>query len=238
MKKLSIFLIFFIGFSLIFIDSTRQAYAFNDPPFDFLFGNHIDTHQETRLKNNGELDGFFYIIFTGDIDDASGLPIARHPRGASHNEVCYIDDIDCVAGWHISGIQGEAKFLYHTGVNGNDHPVWIVNRVDIPQPGSYTHFHWITDYEEAPTQTTDPRLNDPDFEGIPEECNQQNASQLEAAGAADVTCPGWFMEIQAVRRFAFEHGGEIIPVYTGDDSATHLNLITNYEPALAISRTR
>ena len=238
MKKLSIFLIFFLSFSLIFFDSARQAYAFNDPPFDFLFGNHIDTHQETRLKNNGELDGFFYIIFTGGTDEASGLPIARHPRGASHNEVCDVDNIDCVAGWHISGIQGEAKFLYHSGVNGNDHPVWLVNRVDIPQPGSYTHFHWITDDEEAPTQTTDPRLDDPDFEGIPEECNQQNASQLEAAGAADVTCPGWFMEIQAVRRFAFDHGGEIIPVYTGDDNASHLNLVTNYEPAIAISPTR
>jgi len=237
MKKL-IFLIFFLSFSLTFFDSTRQVYAFNDPPFDFLFGNHIDPHQETRLKNNGELDGFFYIIFTGDTDDASGLPIARHPRGESHNEVCDVDDIDCVAGWHISGIQGEAKFLYHSGVNGNDHPVWLVNRVDITQPGSYTHFHWITDDEKAPTQTTDPRLDDPDFEGIPEECNQQNASQLEASGAADVTCPGWFMDIQAVRRFAFEHGGEIIPVYTGDDNATHLNLVTNYEPVIAISPTR
>jgi len=235
MKKL-IFFISFLSFSLIFFDSARQAYAFNDPPFDFLFGNHIDTHQETRLKNNGELDGFFYIIFTGDTDDASGLPIARHPRGASHNEVCDVDDIDCVAGWHISGIQGEAKFLYHSGVNGNDHPVWLVNRVDIPQPGSYNHFHWITD-DETPTQTTDPRA---DIEGsIPDECNQQNASQLEDAGAADVTCPGWFMEIQAVRRFAFDHGGEIIPVYAGDDNATHLNLVTNYQAVeVEITKTR
>jgi hypothetical protein len=226
MKKL-IFLLFSLSFSFIFFDSARQAYAFSDPPFDFLFGNHIDTHQETRLNNKGELDGFFYIIFTGDTDGASGLPIARHPRGASQNEECDVDAIVCVAGWHISGKLGEAVFLFHNGVNGDDHPVWLVNRVNIPQPGSYTHFHWITNDEEAPTQTTDPRA---DIEGsIPDECNQQNGGQLETAGAADEICPGWFLEIRAVRSFAFDHGGEIIPVYAGDDNATHLNLVTNYQ---------
>ncbi|MGD8616471.1 MAG: hypothetical protein PVI91_12520, partial [Gammaproteobacteria bacterium] len=31
-------------------------------PYTFLFGNHIDTHQETRLNKDGSLDGFFYVV--------------------------------------------------------------------------------------------------------------------------------------------------------------------------------
>lgn len=58
----------------------------------FVFGNHIDTHQATaiRVKNNEpqNLAGVFYILFTGDMDPVSGLPIARHPRGASAGEAC------------------------------------------------------------------------------------------------------------------------------------------------------
>ena len=60
---------------------TAFAAEFHEEPYDFLFDNHIDTHQETRLKlKNGEpvsLNGFFYIIYTGEIDPVSGLPIAR-----------------------------------------------------------------------------------------------------------------------------------------------------------------
>ena len=69
-------------------------------PYDFVFGNHIDTHQETMLKDNGQLFGFLYIIFTGDVDENSGLPIARHPRGLSddHDEQCGIT-ADCKIGW-------------------------------------------------------------------------------------------------------------------------------------------
>ena len=51
-------------------------------PYDFLMGNHIDTHMENKLKNDGSLKGRLYIIFTGETDAASGLPLARHPRGA------------------------------------------------------------------------------------------------------------------------------------------------------------
>ena len=32
-----------------------------------------------------------------------------------------------------------ATFLYQPM---HDHPVFLVSRPDIPQPGSYVHFHW------------------------------------------------------------------------------------------------
>ena len=213
------------------------------PPFDFLFGNHIDTHLETKLRNNGELYGRFFIIFTGEVDESSGLPIARHPRGTMHDEDCAVDDIDCVVGWRVRAKPGAAKFLFHSGVNGDDHPVWAVDRTNIPQPGSFTHFHWIG------SDSTDPRA-----ETVPSECDVEMAGELEGVvaqgtltlddggdevqwkeasvhiggGAEDLVCPGWFLQIRAVRSFAFQHGGELVPLRRGVDNASHLNLLTNY----------
>jgi hypothetical protein len=223
-------------------------------PFGFLFGNHIDTHQATKLGSDGELSGAFFIIFTGEVDPASGLPVARHPRGAMHNEECGFD-VDCVTGWRLRAKPGEAKFLFHSGVNGNDHPVWGVNRVDIPQPGSFTHFHWIG------ADSTDPRAEAGD---VPPACDVDMAGELEGSvgegtlvlddgttivqwedasvhlgdGAEDFVCPGWFLEIKAVKTFAFQHGGELIPVRPKIDNATHLNLLTNYALVPGITPTR
>ncbi len=220
----------------IFLLSSSGALAadqLHNPPFTFLFDNHIDTHQDTRLRLVGSepksLFGFFYVIFTGETDPVSGLPIARHPRGAGRDEECGVDDIKCVVGWIMRGKPGMAKFLYHSGVNGNDHPVWLVNRVQITQPGSFLHFHWIG------RGSTDPRAG-----SVPLACDKINAGDLQnqEPTAVDVTCPGWFLEIRAVRRFAFEHGGEMVPVRPGIDNATHLNLVTNYPEMLGITSTR
>jgi hypothetical protein len=226
-------------------DQEETAWGDHGPPFDFLFANHIDTHLETKLGSDGELSGKFFIIFTGEVDESSGLPIARHPRGAMHNEDCAVDDIDCVVGWKLRAKPGEAKFLFHSGVNDNDHPLWAVDRVEIPQPGSFTHFHWIS------ADSTDPRAEAGE---IPPLCDVEMAGQLEGdvavgrltlddgsetsqwqnvsvhiGGAAeDVVCPGWFLEIRAVKSFAFRHGGEVVPVNPRIDNASHLNLLTNY----------
>ena len=237
MKKLTI-----IGLAAVTLGFTGVVQAgnnFHGAPFDFLFGNHIDTHQETNLKldkngDPGSLFGKFYIIFTGDIDAASGLPIARHPRGAGeHNEECGVD-VDCIVGWEMRGLPGAAKFVSHAGVNGDDHPVWLVNRAEealapapgmvTPQPGSYTHFHWIT------TTSTDPRAS-----AASAACDKSNAGKLESADgmnnptAVNEVCQGWFLQIKVVRTFAFEHGGEKIPLRPGLDNRSHLNIVTNYE---------
>jgi len=151
----------------------------------FEFGNHIDSHQSTYLATKKgapvSLIGSFYIFFTGETDPVSSLPIARHPRGASQNELCEVD-VNCVAGWIINAVPGAGKFLSHTGVNGEDHPVCLLNRTRIPQPGDFTHFHWIS------ATSTDPRAPD-----VPAECDAQNAGELEGA-AEDVICPGRFSQ--------------------------------------------
>ena len=45
-------------FALLFAGkATSQAGGFQDHPRDFLFGNHIDTHQQNKLKLfNSEMD--------------------------------------------------------------------------------------------------------------------------------------------------------------------------------------
>lgn len=213
-------------------------------PFDFLFGNHIDTHIQLELKlKKGEpksLGGSLYIYYTGGIDTASGLPMARHPRGMMHNEVCGTSDIVCVAAWKVKGRPGAAKYLYHSGVNGNDHPVWMSNRAQsssmvpglvIPSPGGYAHYHWITQ------SSTDPRAGN-----VSDDCNKKNAGMLQndVPTAVNDICEGWFLELKATESFAFRHGGEIIPVYKGMDMRSHLNIVMNYTdtPVEPITATR
>lgn len=225
------YLIFYLAFCVTFVPFLAQARDFHKFPRDFLFGNHIDTHQETKLALTKDgspksLSGFFYIIFTDEIDEDTGLPIARHPRGAAQGEDCNDDATGCVIGWQIDAVPAVAKFIYHDGVNGEDHPVWLVNRVDIPQPGSFTHFHWITQ------DSTDPGSVD-----VPGYCDAKSAADLVGM-AENQWCPGWFMEIKAIREFVFDHGGEKVVVRPGLDNATHLNLVTNYAEVNGITSSR
>ena len=99
----------------------------------------------------------------------------------------------------------------------------------IPQPGSFTHFHWFT------TISTDPRAA-----GESADCDKNNAGQLEtqASSTVDQVCQGWFLQIKAVRKFAFERGGELIPVRPGMDNRSHLNLLTNFNNDVVITSTR
>ena len=60
-------------------------------PFDFLFGNHIDTHQQTQLKKDGEIFGFLYITLTGRTID--GLPEARHCDQNTPSDECIIANL-------------------------------------------------------------------------------------------------------------------------------------------------
>lgn len=227
-----------------------QGDSWQANPFNFKFGNHVDTHVQLKLKNKmgnpKSVSGSFYVIFTESdgvtslgTDPVSGLPIARHPRGAGNNEVCGVDPIVCVVGWYMDGLPGAAKFVSHSGVNGDDHPLWLTNRAEedaapvagmvIPQPGSFTHFHWIT------TGSTDSRAST-----VSAECDKTKAGQLQnqAPSAVDEVCQGWYLQIQAVREFAFKHGGEIIPVRLGDDNRSHLNLMTNFNNDVVITQTR
>lgn len=216
----------------VFADDDSREWQDHGKPYTFLFGNHIDTHQETRLKNNGDLQGFFYIYWTGDFTD-DGLPVAKHCTTQEHYEQ------GCFAGWTIKAkpcikeVNGcEAMFLYHY----HDHPVWMIGpRVDdagglrgtrgmIPQPGSYTHLHWLTDPDITNSSLDEVEdLFDVDVAVTPE-CNVFMASDL----IPGVVCPGYFLEIKALAAFAFQHGGELIPVSEGTDNRTHLNIVSSY----------
>ena len=101
-------------------------------PFAFLFGNEIDTHQQTRQAPDGRLFGFFYIQFTGVVTQ-DRYPVAEHVD-------CNGAGADCTVGWTLDGKPATATFLYHVQ---HDHPVFLVNREDIPQPGAHGHFHWL-----------------------------------------------------------------------------------------------
>ena len=235
MKKVILGLLPLTLFALTFNVAASQY--LHTGPWTFLFGNHLDTHQESKLKQDGSLQGRLYVIFTGDVDPVTGWPVARHPRGAKMGEECGVDPIDCVVGLNFKALPGTAKFLFHSGVNGDDHAAWLVNRAEqpelpggtIPNPGAFTHFHWIT------RASTDDRALD-----VSDDCDKVNAGQLETDDpvAVNDVCLGWFMELQAIREFAFQHGGELIPVSPGIDTNSHSNILTNYRADLEITPTR
>jgi hypothetical protein len=86
--------------------SWAQGYPWKNHafPYDFHFGNHIDTHQQTRVQNNGDLFGYLYITFTGEITP-EGLPVFEH---------CQLDTPPqaCVAGWILRGKPGNETFVF------------------------------------------------------------------------------------------------------------------------------
>jgi hypothetical protein len=94
----------------------------------FLFDNHFDMHQQSHITEAGRLEGFLYIHFSG-VTTADGLPIASHADCNAQ---------DCSVGWKMAGEPREAEFAYHVMP---DHPVFLIERSEIPQPGAYSHFH-------------------------------------------------------------------------------------------------
>ena len=202
-----------------------------------MFGNHIDTHQETRLESSGTLKGFFYVFWDGT-QTADGLPVAKHCTSPQHYEA------GCFAAWKIKAIPCieevngcRAAFYYHN----DDHPVWLVRprdqhgelrgtRAQIPQPGSYTHFHWLTEGSDHEGSALESSLEELEaFFGVDIAVSQCNVSKASAL-TEGIICPGYFLQIQATKTFAFQHGGETIPVRPGLDNRTHLNLVTSLQP--------
>lgn len=173
-------------------ETVAGGYPWNDnaKPYDFLFYNNFDTHQQTQLKANGELFGFFYITFTGE--EVDGIPVAEHCDDATLAD-------ECEVGWIIRGkfIGGDNQ---PTFVFKGDHPIWLVkSRNDIPQPGSFSHFHW---------------LGDP-----------QGASELVEGEGYE----GYILELQAVNTFYFRHSsGEELLVMPRIDISTHVNIVGSF----------
>ena len=120
-----------------------------------------------------------------------GLPVAQHGD-------CAV--VACDVGWLMNGIPAVAAFLYH--VEG-DHPVWLVDRRDIPQPGAYAHFHWLGDMPASAGETRNGYLLE--LQAVKSFCFIHHA-------AAEIgTCEA-------------RNG---VAVRSGIDIATHLNIVAS-----------
>ena len=168
-------------------------------PFNFLFGNEIDSHQQTRQTGERKLFGFFYIQFTGVVTKDLY-------RVATHVD-CNAATSDCTVGWTLAGQAVQGQFLYQVE---NDHPVFLVKRADIPQPGAFSHFHWLGSMPAAG--------------GIAD-------GYLLQLTAVDKFC---FIrhgaEGATSARTCRSNGG--VNVDLGTDIATHLNIVTSAPPGM------
>ena len=171
----------------------------HEAPFSFVFGNEIDTHQQTRLTRDGSLFGFFYIRFTG-VTTKDRYPVATHANCAMVR--------DCTVGWTLHGKPMAATFLYHPMP---DHPVFLVSRPDIPQPGAHSHFHWMGPVMPMPRQAVDGFLLQ--LTAVDRFCFIHHGSEAATPAA---TCRA--------------SGG--VNVDPGTDIATHLNIVTAMPPGM------
>lgn len=178
-------------------DAGAAGYPWKDhaPPYAFTFGNDIDTHQQTRRTREGGLFGFFYVRFTGETT-GDGWPVANHAN-------CAMMPGQCEVGWILRGLPASATFLYH---EMHDHPVWLLPRAAIPQPGAYGHFHWLGPDHPMP--------------------GQEKSGYVLELQAVSAFC---FVhhEVPAHRgATCVERGG--VPVSPGIDIATHLNIVSSF----------
>jgi len=168
-------------------------------PFSFRFDNEIDMHQQTRVTADGGLFGFLYVAFTGTVT-RDGERVATHvdcntaPR--------------CTVGWVINGSPVGAEMLFQ---EMPDHPVVLVDRADIPQPGAFSHWHWKG--------------------AMPMPGASSNGYLLQLF-ATDKFC---FIHHDAAAaqssKTCRENGG--LKIRPGIDAASHLNIVTSFPAALA-----
>lgn len=132
MKKLIIPIVLLFTLTMVAVVSASTGYPWNDhaAPYDYLFGNHIDTHLQSQEIDKDKLQGFFYIQYTGN--EVDGAPEARHADCGAH-------DAECTVGWKLNGIAVQATLLEKSE---GMHPQWCVDPADIPRAPGYSHFHW------------------------------------------------------------------------------------------------
>lgn len=163
-----------------------------DPASGFRFGNAIDGHQQTRLARDGSLTGFLYVGFTSVVT-RDGYRVATHVDCAASP--------GCAVGWRIQGQPVKAALLYEPM---HDHPVFVVPRADMPQPGAYAHFHWVGGVMPQPFLPVDGYLMQ--LTAMNRFCFIHHDAGM---ASADASCR--------------DNGG--VPVRPGLDIATHLNVV-------------
>ena len=256
-------LLAFLGIMSLTVTGSTGAAGFNwnfhSRPYTWLFGNHIDTHQQLKLNNDGTLSGFFYVYRrdeNGDeVPDTIGdnIPLFAHCTKPENYPTCQ-------AGWNLVAtpciyeINGcTSMFLYHK----HDHPVWLIgpnirtvdgdtfldgDRNQVPQPGRPTHYHWLT--QGSTHEGTSLPSSIADLENlfgvtiyVDPRCNVSTAEELTPG----VICPGYFLELDARAvsaepptsagpEWAFHHGGKNLILVPGPDMRTHVNYVTSFVP--------
>lgn len=109
----------------------------------------------------------------------------------------------CSIGWVINGAPLGAEMLYQ---EMQDHPVVLVERADIPQPGAFSHWHWTGPMPAPGTSGNGYLLQ---LFATERFCFIHHDA---AAASASKTCR--------------ENGG--IRIRPGLDTASHLNIVTSF----------
>ena len=102
-------------------------------PYTFLFGNHIDMHQQSQKIDGGLIQGFLYIRYTGET--VNGIPVAEHTD-------CSMDPASCVVGWTFYGVpaQGTVVAMDEMGM-----AQFCASAATLRRLVGYSHFHWLGD---------------------------------------------------------------------------------------------
>lgn len=110
-----------------------SAYPWNShaAPYAFLFGNHIDTHQQSQAVKGGPLQGYLYIHNTGQT--INGVPVAEHID-------CSTDPTGCKVGWSLYGVPAQAKVVSFDAMGM---PQFCMSASTLRQLTGYSHFHWL-----------------------------------------------------------------------------------------------
>lgn len=120
-------LLLVVGISSVMAAEGEYPWQNHAPPYDFLFGNMIDSHQQTRLSKKDTIKGFIYIHYTGEYTE-EGYPIAQ--KAQCPKEPCNV-------GWSVKGVKIDATLVC---LNPR---TWLVDAGDLPREKGYTHFHWL-----------------------------------------------------------------------------------------------
>jgi hypothetical protein len=135
MKKLTYLAIFLaILFALptsAALAATGYPWKNHASPYTFLFGNHIDSHQQSQKLSGGQVQGYLYIHYTGETID--GIPVAEHMD-------CSSDPSACLVGWVIQGIPATGTVVSKDEMGMAS---FSVETDAARQLVGFSHFHWL-----------------------------------------------------------------------------------------------
>ena len=120
------------GVSAAKADGIGRTWKNHAAPYDFMFENLIDTHQQMKLRSDGTLHGWIYIQVVEEENPyaPAGVPIARRAD-------CTNPALDCRVGWEVIGIPVKGAMLVQRGPR-----LWDFNEGALPDDITFTHFHW------------------------------------------------------------------------------------------------